>query len=114
MDIRKRILKGETKKLAGKVLSDENADKVADFIFEDSDDDKKNKNTHEIKINGNKESDNNEHIDDKNNLSSKIDTWLTKKEKEIDESDISDPVKDLDDMEKRINELNSQLESDDE
>lgn len=103
MDIRKRILKGETKRLASRVLSEENADKVADFIFEDENTDE---NKQEIKINES----NNYNEQNDSNITSKIDSWLAEKEKKIEQEETPNPVTDLEDMEERIDDLNSELD----
>ncbi len=110
MDIRKRILKGETKRLAGRVLSEENADKVADFIFEDENTEN---NKQEININESNNTDDNESNntdDNESNLTAKIDSWLAEKEKKIEQEETPDPVTDLEDMEDRIDDLNSELD----
>lgn len=116
MGIRERILKNETKRIAGHIVSEEKANKVANFIFDENE--SQNTNTKNIPINQNSTDENNVNTEDdvdNEGVLSKIDSWLTKKEKEIEktEQNTPDPVTDLDDMENRINELDSEISNDD-
>lgn len=99
MGIRERVLKNETKRFAGKFVSDEKAHKFANLIFEDGSEDKKE----QIPINGNEPEPNTE----EDGILSKIDSWLDKAEKKAEEKaeETPDPVDGLDSMEQRIEEL---------
>lgn len=105
MGIRERILKNEAKRLASQVVSEKNADKIANLLFDDTE--QKTDETESIPINGSEnELDSSEESTD-SGLLSNLDSWLEEKEekakKQMDES--PDPVTDLDSMEKRIDEL---------
>jgi len=113
MGIRERILKNETKRIAGHIVSEEKANKVTNFIFDENE--SQNTNTKNIPINQDSTDENNEDNDDNEGVLSKIDSWLKEKEKEIEETEQNtpDPVTDLDDMENRIKELDSEINNDD-
>jgi len=102
MGIRERILKRETKKVAGRFVSEKNADRVANFIFDDKEN--SNDNTEKIPINDS-EPENNDEPDALSKLDSWLDEQVEKAEKVEDES--PDPVTDLDSMENKINDLES-------
>jgi hypothetical protein len=100
MGIRERVLKSETKRLASRFVSDENAEKVANHIFDDSEEENNKEN---IPVNGKEPSEDSS----TNGILDKIDSWLAEYEEEAEQKmdETPDPVTDLDSMEDRLDEL---------
>lgn len=100
MSLRDKILKRETEKVAGKFVSDKKAKKVSEILFEDND----NKNS---MFETGEEQDEEQNEEQTDGLISRFESWLNKEEEKLEqrEEETPDPVRNLEDMEERINQL---------